>query len=41
MEELKNLLPEILQNSYFNLNPFNPNNTEDNYQELFRENLLL
>ena len=41
MDELINLLPEILQNSYFNLNPFNPNNTEDNYQELFRENLFL
>ena len=41
MDELINLLPETLQNSYFNLNPFNPNNTEDNYQELFRENLFL
>ena len=41
MEELINILPEILQNSYFNLNPLNPNNTEDNYQELFRENLFL
>ena len=41
MEELLTLLPEILQNTYYNLNPFNPNNTEDNYQELFRENLLI
>ena len=41
MLELFDLLPEILQTTYFNLNPFNPNNTEDNYQELFRENLLI
>jgi len=39
MDELCQRLPEILQNTYFNLNPFNPNNTEDNYQELLRENL--
>ena len=41
MEELIKLLPGILQNTYFNLNPFNPNNTEDNYQELLRENLFI
>jgi len=41
MQELFDLLPEILQTTYFNLNPFNPNNTEDNYQELFRENLFI
>ena len=32
-------LPRILQNTYFSLNPLNPNNTEDNYQEVLRKNL--
>ena len=32
-------LPRILQKTYFSLNPLNPNNTEDNYQELLRKNL--
>ena len=39
MEEFLQRLPEILQNTYFSLNPLNPNNTEDNYQELLRENI--
>ena len=34
-------LLEIIQVTYFRLNPLNPNNTEDNYQELLRENLFL
>tara|TARA_B100000035_G_C20838643_1_gene481997 strand:+ start:81 stop:632 length:552 start_codon:yes stop_codon:yes gene_type:complete len=41
MDELINNLPEILQPSYFRVNPLNPNNTEDNYQEVFRENLTI
>lgn len=43
MKELLIILPEILQITYFNfnLNLFNPNNTEGNYQELLRENLLI
>ena len=32
-------LEEILQASYFGLNPYNPNNSEDKYQELFRHNI--
>jgi len=39
MEDLIRLLPEIAQATYFALNPYNPNNTEDNYQELFQINL--
>ena len=39
MELLLQRLPDIVQNTYFNLNPLNPNVTEDNYQELLRENL--
>ena len=39
IQEILNLLPEIVQSTYFSLNPYNPNNTEDNYQELLRENL--
>jgi len=38
-ETLINLLPEVIQTTYFQLNPLNPNNTEDNYQELLRINL--
>ena len=38
---LQQRLSEILQNTYFSLNPLNPNNTEDNFQELLRENLSL
>ena len=41
MDHLLQRIPEILQNTYFNLNPLNPNVTEDNYQELLRENLSL
>jgi len=39
MDSLFQRLPEIVQNTYFNLNPLNPNVTEDNYQEVLRENL--
>lgn len=39
MENLFNDLPKILQNTYMNLNPLNPENSEENYQELLRENL--
>ena len=31
-ETLINLLPEVIQTTYFHLNPLNPNNTEDNFQ---------
>ena len=31
---------EILQKTYFSLNPLNPNNTEDNFQELLRHNII-
>ena len=41
IQELINILPEIVQSTYFSLNPYNPNNSEDNYQELFRENLTI
>ena len=41
IQELFNLLPEIVQSTYFSLNPYNPNNTEKNYQELLRENLSI
>lgn len=41
MEELINILPEILQKTFYDLNPYNPNNTEDSYQELLRENLSI
>ena len=41
MENLQQRLPEIVQHTYFSLNPLNPNVTEDNYQELLRENLSL
>jgi GxxExxY protein len=34
-----NNLEEIIQTSYFGLDPYNPNNSEDNYQELFRHNI--
>jgi len=34
-----NNLEEIIQTSYFGVNPYNPNNSEDNYQELFRHNI--
>ena len=34
-----NNLEEIVQTSYFGVNPYNPNNSEDNYQELFRHNI--
>jgi len=39
--ELSDKLLEIIQVTYFSLNPLNPTNTEDNYQELLRENLYL
>ena len=35
------VLGEIVQKTYFRLNPLNPTNSEDNYQELLRENLNL
>jgi len=38
-DTLISLLPEVVQTTYFQLNPLNPNNTEDNYQELLRINL--
>ena len=34
-------LCEIVQKTYFRLNPLNPTNSEDNYQELLRENIFL
>lgn len=40
MEEMFNKLPLILQSSYFAMNPFNPNNTEDGYQEILRHNIV-
>lgn len=39
--EISDKLLEIIQVTYFSLNPLNPNNTEDNYQELLRENIYL
>lgn len=39
--EISDKLLEIIQVTYFRLNPLNPNNTEDNYQELLRENIYL
>ena len=39
MEDLVRLLPKITQATYFALNPYNPNNTEDNFQELLQLNL--
>ena len=39
INKLMEVLEEHLQVTYFELNPYNPNNTEDNYQELLRENL--
>ena len=39
INKLIDVLEEHLQVTYFELNPYNPNNTEDNYQELLRENL--
>ena len=39
INKLLDVLEEHLQVTYFELNPYNPNNTEDNYQELLRENL--
>ena len=32
-------LEELVQTSYFGLDPYNPNNSEENYQELFRHNI--
>ena len=32
-------LEELVQTSYFGLDPYNPNNSEDNYQELLRHNI--
>ena len=34
-------LEEILQNTYFNLAPYNPNNTESYFQELLMDNLTV
>ena len=34
-------LKKILQSTYFALNPLNPKNCEDYYQEVFRENLKI
>ena len=39
--DLSEKLLEIIQVTYFSLDPLNPNNTEDNYQELLRENIYL
>ena len=39
--EFLEVLGEIVQKTYFRLNPLNPTNSEDNYQELLRENLNL
>ena len=39
INKLIDVLEELLQSTYFESNPYNPNNTEDNYQELLRENL--
>ena len=41
MEKLILTLDQILQPTYFRVNPFNPNNTEDNYQEVLRQNISL
>jgi GxxExxY protein len=41
MDSLLSDLPKVIQNTYFQLNPMNPNNTEDNFQELLRHNLTL
>lgn len=41
MEKLILTLDQILQPTYFLVNPLNPNNTEDNYQEVLRENIYL
>ena len=40
LNEIINKLPEILQTTYFEMNPFNPNNTEDGFQELLRHNII-
>jgi|TARA_B110001469_G_scaffold125257_1_gene140344 GxxExxY protein len=34
-------LPRVIQNTYFQLNPRNPTNSEDHFQELLRHNLSL
>ena len=39
MDDFLTQLPSVLQSTYFWLNPLNPTNTEDNYQELLRINL--
>jgi len=38
---LDDKLKKILQSTYFALNPLNPKNCEDYYQEVFRENLKI
>ena len=40
IHEFINKFTEILQKTYFSLNPLNPNNTEDNFQELLRHNII-
>ena len=40
MEEMLDKLPQILQFSYFAMNPYNPNNTEDGFQEILRHNIV-
>tara|TARA_B000000460_G_C21401474_1_gene342563 strand:+ start:31 stop:636 length:606 start_codon:yes stop_codon:yes gene_type:complete len=39
--ELLNPLKNIIQKTYFDLNPLNPNNNEHHFQELLRENLII
>ena len=39
--DISDKLLEIIQVTYFRLIPLNPNNTEDNYQVLLRENINL
>ena len=40
LNEIINKLPELLQFTYFEMNPQNPNNTEDGFQELLRHNII-
>ncbi len=40
LSECLRILPKVIQNTYFQLNPLNPTNTEDHFQELLRHNLI-
>mgnify|MGYP001417585022 CR=1 FL=1 len=39
MEEIISKFPRIIQKTYFEMNPLNPNNNEDSFQELLRHNM--